>query len=438
MRHHFFAVCLPVSLITIMISGNVLALDARSIALGGSTISNGRGVHGTLENPATLMHHQNIGEHTHFHMGGAVDLRDSVKITDIVDNNPDLVDDFETEIDALSGQTISCDIITADANTVCLTDTAELGALSADALNILNTIDGQQIGGQATYDIGFAKTNVGIPFGIHLRVMATGIAAPNIADTDISYTSVIAETLGDDNLTFGEISDNIEYAVETNGISLSLRQPEDTFESTAEIAALFRVQVGISLAQTYTLNGRDYDIGFTPKFSRLQAEYIDIDVADQFRENSESLSDQFDDSNTKSNSTTFDLGISTQLDNKPAQVAAVLRNAIRESISLDGYTFETTPQLILAGSYQLANTKLNADLALNKAKLDNLESQKFGLGLEWQRSFVALRAGISHDAARDDSATALSLGFGLGPLEFGTRLTDTNEGQFGLQLAFSF
>ncbi|MEE9333842.1 MAG: conjugal transfer protein TraF [Granulosicoccaceae bacterium] len=435
---NYLAICIPACLVTLLFSGNVAALDARSIALGGSTISNGSGVHGALENPATLMHLQNLGERAHFQMGASVDLRDSANVADIVDENPDLVDDFETEIDALSGQTVSCDIITANADTVCLTDTAELGALSASALNILNTIDGQNLGGQAAFDIGFAKTNSSIPFGIHLRVMATGIATPNVADSDKNYTSVIADTLSDDILTFGEISDNIEYAVETTGLSLSLRQPEDTFESTAEVAALLRTQLGISLARTFTVNGHNYDIGITPKFSKLEAGFIDVDVADQFTENNESLSDQFENSNTESNSTTFDFGVSTQLTNRPIRVAAVLRNAISESISLANYTFETTPQLILGGSYQLPNATINADLALNKAKLDNLESQKIGLGIEWQKSSIAIRAGISHDAARDDSATALSLGLGLGPLELGTRLTDTNEGQFGLQLAFSY
>ncbi len=430
--------CLAFSLSALSLSSNVAALDARSIALGGSVLSNGRGVNGTFENPATLMNLNNMGEHTHFQIGATVDLRDSADVAEIVDNNPDLVDDFETQIDSLSGQTVSCDILTAATDTVCLNETAELGALSATALDILNTIDGQDIDGQATFDIGFAKTNTSIPFGIHLRVMATGIATPNVSDVDKDYTDVIANTLSDGILTFGEIEDNIEFAVETNGLSLSLRQPEDTFQSTAEIAALLRTQVGISLARTVSLSGRDYDIGITPKFSKLEAGFVNVDVADQFEENSESLSDQFDASKVESNSTTFDFGISTQLTNKPIRVAAVLRNVISESISIADYTFETTPQLILGGSYQLANATLNADIALNKAKLDNLESQKLGLGIEWEQSFFALRAGISHDAARDDSATALSLGLGLGALEFATRITEANEGQFGLQLSFSY
>lgn len=429
---------LPICVFTTLLSGNVAALDARSIALGGSTISNGNGVSGSLENPATLMRLQDLGERGHFHVGATVDLRDSANVADIADNNKDLIDDFETEIDAISGQTISCDILAATTDTVCLSNTAELGALSAKALDILNDIDGKDLDGQATFDIGIANTTTRIPFAIHLRVMATGIATPTVASSDKDYTSVIAETLGDGNLTFGEITDNLEYAIETNGLTLSVRQPEDTFQSTAEVAALLRAQIGFSLARTFTLNGHDYDVGVTPKFSKLEAGYVDASVADQFNEGTKALSDQFDDSTVEGNSTTFDIGVSAQLTNKPIRVAAVLRNAIKESISLDNYTFETTPQLILGGSYQLTNTTINADLALNKAKLDNLESQKIGLGIEWQASFVALRAGISHDAARDDSATALSLGLGLGPLEIGTRLTDTSEGQFGVQLSFSY
>jgi len=413
-------------------------MDARSVALGGSNISNGRGVQGTLDNPATLLHLQNLGERTHFQMGVSTDLRDSANVAEIVDNNPDLVDDFESEIDTLSGQSVTCDVFTAEDDTVCLSNTAGLGSLSGTALDILNTIDGQNLSGQAALDIGFAKTNTSIPFAIHFKAMATGIATPTIVDTDKEYTAVIANTLSDNNLTSGEINANAEYVVETNGLSLTLRQPEDAFQSTAEIAALFRVQVGFSLARTVTLNNHDYDIGITPKFSTLEAGYVNIDVADQFTDTNESLSDQFENSKVEGDSVTFDLGIATQLSNKPIRIAAVLRNAISESISLPNYTFETTPQLVVGGSYQFTNTTINADIALNKAKLDNLDSQKMGLGIEWQPSFIALRAGISHDAGRDDSTTAISLGLGLGALELGSRITDYNESQIGLQLSFSY
>ena len=43
-----------VALLTTTIGVQSMAADARSIALGGSAIANGLGVHGAMENPAVL------------------------------------------------------------------------------------------------------------------------------------------------------------------------------------------------------------------------------------------------------------------------------------------------------------------------------------------------------------------------------------------------
>ncbi len=346
---------------------NAFALDARSIALGGSAISNGEGVHGALENPASLMTMQNAGKRGAFHIGGSIDLRDSADVVGIVDDNKDLRQDFETEIDQVSGQTLGCDILTATATTVCLTDTAELGDLSARVLDILNQVDGEGVDGQATGDFGLAITSKQIPFAVHLRVMGTALGTPNIAESDKDYTSVIAETLQDGNLTFGEITDNLEYAVNTNGTTLELVSPENTLQSEGDAAAIIRTQLGVSLARTFTLGNRDYDMGITPKVSRYIAGYINVNVADQFDDDTESLADLFNDSEVEGSSVTFDYGISTDLPNQPIRLSAVIQNVIGESINIDNYSFETTPQLIVGGSYQLGNARFNADLALNEA-----------------------------------------------------------------------
>ena len=167
---------LPVSLLlSIAFSGNSLALDARSVALGGSTISNGQGVHGALENPANLMSMQNAGERGHFHIGGSVDLRDSADVVGIIGDNETLRQDYETEIDTVSGQAISCDILTATADSVCLTDTAELGSLSARVLAILNQVDGENLDGQA------AKHSA--------RVIATRLPLPRVS-TYLGYAGI--------------------------------------------------------------------------------------------------------------------------------------------------------------------------------------------------------------------------------------------------------
>ena len=123
----------------------------------------------------------------------------------------------------------------------------------------------------------------------------------------------------------------------------------------------------------------------------------------------------------------------------PVRVAAVLRNVIPESISTaDGFEFETTPQLIVGAHYQKGRFSVNADMALNEASVDNFDTRKMGVGVEFEMSHFAVRGGISHDASRPADSTALSLGFGLGPVQLGARLTEFKALEAGLQVSYSF
>jgi len=121
------------------------------------------------------------------------------------------------------------------------------------------------------------------------------------------------------------------------------------------------------------------------------------------------------------------------------QVSFVARNLITESISTNqGFVYDTTPQLIVGSALQFMSFMLTADLALNKAKVDNLETQTMAFGVDYSRKFFGFRAGISHDNARIADATALSMGFSLGPVHIGGRIAENRAAQAGGQIAFSF
>jgi len=125
--------------------------------------------------------------------------------------------------------------------------------------------------------------------------------------------------------------------------------------------------------------------------------------------------------------------------NNPTRVAIVIRNALTESISLvDGFEFETTPQLIVGGAVSLNRFTLTGDIALNEAKVDNFESQKIAIGAEFGSDKFAFRAGISHDASRVENATAFNIGAGVGPLQIGARLTSEQFREASVQLSYSF
>ncbi len=420
------------------------AFDARSIALGGSTVANGLGVHGAIDNPASLAAANRRGQTAMFLIGGALDARDHGNVVETLTDSDieNLVDDLETEIDELSGSQVSDDctgagFIANDDDTVCVTGTAALAGLSAQALDTANAIDGQKTAALGESALGFAVTSTPIPFAIHTGARATGYGVASITDGDREYVNAFVGVLADDVLTLGEIRDSEQFTV--TGTTVDVTEPEDVITSNGEVAAMSRVHFGFSVATSVEIAAYSLDIGVTPRFSRLTAYGLNAELVDSFEDDVDSIGDQFEDSKTEESSVSFDLGVSTDLPTLPLRISAVVHNVIPESITTNtGFEFETTPQLLAGVLHQRERLSFMASLALNSASVDGIETQPVALGVEFASGPFALRGGISADLGRDDDAVALSAGFKLGPLEVGGRLAGLNSGQIGAQIAFGF
>lgn len=421
-----------------------LAFDARAIALGGSTIANGQGVHGAIENPASLGAMQRRGERVHLLLGGAIDGRDHAGLYDLSqeDRNQDLVDDLDNEIEALSGSTLECDILTAEDTETCLTGTARLGALADDGLSLLNDVDGEPVGGYGVVRAGVAFTTPFVPFALHLGGRGSAQGQANVDDNDREYVQALVDVLQDDQLTAGEIRDpevsqQARYDVQNGTITFT--DAADVVESTGDAEGIYRTQFGISLATSLAVGQYAVDVGVTPKFSRLTAYGRNVEFREAFDDDGVSIADQIEDTETEESSFTFDVGAATDLLVLPLRVAAVLRNVVPESIETDsGFAFDTDPQLVVGLHHQRGRMSVTADAALNGAAVDGIETQPVAVGIEFGTALLALRAGLGADLGRDDDEVALSAGFKLGPLEVGGRLSGVESGQFGAQLAFSF
>ena len=183
----------------------VLAEDARSIAMGGAVIANGKGVHGAMSNPASLMAMQGRGEKLHLRLGFSAEFRDTggtfSTLRDAEDD--DLISNINQEIDSLSNSPIECDL--SDGDQACVTGTQELSDLSGQLLDIIDVVDGESIEGYAAGDFGVAYTRTKIPFAINLRVSATASGTPDIVDGDRGYVAEFADLLDDDSVTLNEI-----------------------------------------------------------------------------------------------------------------------------------------------------------------------------------------------------------------------------------------
>jgi len=427
--------------VSLLIASPAMALDARSVAVGGSAIANGYRAHGALDNPSALMRMHSKQQRFHMHIGVGVDLQDDAGFIDTAIEEDTLITDLDNELDLLTGSLLECaDSGVNDAlETSCLQDTQNLGELTSTVYDILNRVDDKPIKATAAADFGIAVSNWSTPMAFHFRLSATGSSRTDVAAGDLEYVNAFATTLSDDTLTLEELNNNSPFSIGEDGQSLNVQQPEDVLQSDVQGSVLIRQQFGLSLARSFAVAGFNVDVGATPKFSSLRAAGISTALSDQFNDSNDSLSQQLEDSETSGSAFNIDFGATTTLPILPVRVSIVGRNMLAESITTnDGIVFETTPQLIVGGAFSLGSLTLTGDLALNEAKIDNLETQVVAVGVDFSRKYFGLRAGISHDSARTEKATALALGFSAGPLHVGGRVTERQSAQVAAQLAFSF
>lgn len=429
----------------------VVAKDARSIAMGGAVIANGKGAHGVLSNPASMMQMHRRGETTHILLGFSGEARADSELVDTLTDeaNETIFDDLEDEIENLNSQNITCNPFTATDDTVCIADTDPISVLADRILNILDVLEGETVDGHLQTDLGIAFTRGDTPYSINLGVSGTFSGTSTIPEGDRVYVGQFADVLEGD-LTFGEVNnedepDFITFDGTAGTVDVVLPDAIDpatglpVLNSSGQAAALIRVQLGVSLARTLTVAGYQVDMGITPKISSLRAADVSTSVQEELNDTARSIQDRFDDSENTESSFTVDLGFSTKLPTLPIQVAAVVRNLIPESIETENdFEFETTPQVTVGAAYQRGKLNVTGDLALNSAKVDNFETQKIGVGIEYGTRKYAIRAGIAYDVDRDEDATAFTLGFGLGPLQVGARLSEVESTELSAQLSYSF
>ncbi|NND92193.1 MAG: conjugal transfer protein TraF [Granulosicoccus sp.] len=430
-----------VAALSAMMATPVWSGDARSIALGGSVIANGQGVHGALENPASLMAMKRRKEKFHFLVGMSAEIRDTGDAIDTLsdDDNQGLIDDLEREIDILSSKEVQCDPLLGSDQDICVEGTQPVADLSTRLLDILDVIDEETIDGQGNLDLGIALTKNKVPMAVNLRMSATGAGRPDIAEEDMDYIQEFEDLLGDDQLLLEELRRSEYIEASALGVPLGVDQPEDVLSSEAQGSALLRTQLGISFAATFQVGEFLVDAGVTPKFSSLKAYNVDANVRDEFDDSTPSLQDRFDDSEVTESSFTVDVGASMALKRYPLRLAATVHNLIPESIeTTDGYEFETSPQLVVGALFQRGMLSVNGDLALNEGKVDNFATQKMGVGVEYGTAKYSVRGGLSHDASRAADATAVSFGVGLGPFQIGGRLSGLDSLEAGAQVAYSF
>lgn len=441
-----FKLPLAVGATTLLISSTVIANDARSIALGGSAITLGGGVHGVFANPATLMHLNRQNKNVHLRLGAGVDFRDSGDLIDSAFDTSEFVNDIDAAIDTLANTPISCITLDISLDTVCLSNTAELGQDFEGVINEINSVNEAPIELIGDLRAGIGITAGPIPFAFHFGYSVVVAGEVIASDNDIEYLTIIQDALIDNDLTVGEIINTVVNGdIQLITLSpildgtLDVVDPEDVLTSEFEGTRVDRAQFGISFGFSVPVAGRPLDIGITPKISSITTFQTAGLIATEFDEDTPSIIDDFNDSENDTTTFTVDIGGTYTVSDQLA-VSSVFRNLITETAetSSDLITIETTPQVIVGGVYKFSNLAVNADVALNSARRDGVVTQPLGVGIEFSRSIYSLRGGISIDNGRVSDEAALTLGFGVGPLQVGSRVSSLEAIQAGAQLSFSF
>ena len=416
----------------------VCANDAYSTALGGSITTVAQGAESVKQNPATLML-LGANKRSHFfHIGLSAEVRDSGDFVEVARDNAELPTEVENEINQLSDQALLCDSVTAERDTVCLINTNRLGANANQLVQILDTLDQETVETKVVGGFGFASIGGKRRYSIHYDARVTVAGTPIVNNQDRNYINQFAVALEDGDLTWGEALDAAELSIDAiNG--LVINQPDSLLGSELNGSVIYRQQISYSQAKMISVANHNFSIGITPKLSYLQASSLDTEIGDIFDTAALPLIDEFNSSGDQKYSFTFDIGTVFKLENHPISFAVVGKNLLPESIQTRaGVKLNTTPQLLIGAAYTANWFQINADAAINEARIDGFDTQRVALGVKLGSPSYALLFGVSSDLKRTNDATAASAGFVVGPLKFGARISGLDAIQVGLQLSFAY
>lgn len=431
--------------VSMLFSATANASDARAIALGGSAITLGQGVHGVWSNPATLVHLNRRGQRLHLRLAAIADVRDPGEFFESALDNQNIVNDIVNNLNLLESNTLECLSIQATLDTVCIRNTEAIGEEFENVLDIARTVNQRPFEILAQAQSGLAVSNTKFPFAVHVNFSVAAAGEVATTQNDIDYLTILQDALIDGELTVGDITNSLlagQQVLSINPTStnfLEIDQPQDVLTSVFGGTQLVRRQLGISLGYELTLANRTIDIGITPKFSSLTTNRASSLIAAEFDTTTPSITEDFRNAETNTTSFTIDAGATYALNNDFA-ISVVGRNLIPEvaNTSLASFTIDTTPQIIAGASYKYGGITFNADAALNAAEQDGVITQPFGIGAQWGDGNLSLRAGASVDTGRITDKAAFNFGFGLGPLQVGARVSSLNAIQAGAQLSYSF
>lgn len=395
--------------------------DARSLALGGTSVAMGTGQHAQFSNPALLSTYAGKEENTR---NGRVYLPTIVaQASTSVEDTLDLIDmDLD---DAVSD---AVDAFNAAPNA----DNANAVANATQALRTeLENLGSQDLDADAF--IGFSVSEPGHreggSFYFGVRAIGDGRSTITQEDLDLLQDYIDTMTFIADGGAPGGLNPEL-FDGDGNLIS-----PEETVTSSAYVSSMAFAEWGVAFSKEFEIWGQYIALGATPKIMRVEVYSENLTYTDANLDYSENKRDHF--------TVNMDLGALWMLGDHFRLALAAKDIAPKTFEAANGLAVETKARTRFGAAYvnRYVSVGLDLDLQKNESLRGTSSTQDAAFGLELSPlRWLQLRGGYRHDleGTRDDALSA-GAGFTLGRFvaDLAYSTGSDREGA-GLQLGWTF
>ena len=424
-RKSLIATAMFAGLTSTVLAAPFMALDPRTMGMGGTAVSSATSNNASLYNPALLAVAQE-DEDFSFQIPVAARIADPDDLQTAVDdfNTADYVGAYQTSYDAfVAAQTAP--LATREAAILAAKDAYV--ASTKNLVNGLDTLSGKDV----EMDIG-ANVVISIPSRKHAFALTAG-----------GWTSAGIRGNFKDSGAMLSLVDALDAATDpTNTPTQTATALEgvaafdaNTMESDLEIRGILARELGISMAREFNVFGQDIAFGLTPKFVQVTT----YDAAPKLNDNAGADLDQGE---KDGSGFTMDFGMARDFGNN-WKTGFTVKNLIPQSYDTAlGNKIDVNPMARVGVSRSTDRTAIALDLDLTENDPTSLGNgtQYLSIGGELDLWLLELRAGYRANIP-DSSANVATVGVGL--YVFGVNLdvgaaAGSNEYGASAQLGFSF
>ncbi len=361
--------------------------DARSIAMGNTSVATGSMSSAAFSNPALLVN--NVSDDSFvISLGAGATVLDNGGVIDTIDNFQGVEDQLNIKINELNAA-----IAATDPNALTIAD--EVISLTNEQIAELNSLNGDSLLGKVTPGLMIGYT--GDSFSLALSAQVNGIFSGGFDDTfNIPAITTGAQQLVTD-VAAGSTVDSV------------IGNPTGNLRAIGALAT----EIGLSAATKLTIAGMNVAVGIKPKVVSAEAisytaslENFDTgDIVDQTSEDLGSF-------------TTMDAGITVDI-TESFRAGLLATNLISKTLTLsngiDKVDFDT--KLRAGAAYSNSFVTLAVDMDLTETSPIQFEdpTKMLAAGLELNAfNFMQLRFGYQDNIASGANSEALySAGIGL-------------------------